>query len=426
MKRFLALLLISALCCLPHVLSADENELWCDYPPGPGAGAGKHIVLISGDEEYRSEEALPMLGKILAQRHGYRCTVLFAINPETGEIDPNNQNNIPGLDKLNDADLVIMALRFRCLPDEQMKYFDEYLMSGRPIIALRTSTHAFRNSEEIESSYPQYGGNREWQGGFGKQVLGETWVNHHGHHGQQSCRGVVNEDLADHVLLRGVNDVWGPTDVYGIRELPDNSQVLLYGQVIDGMLPEDEPVEGEQNDPMMPLAWTRTWNNDGGSGNAIFCTTMGAATDFESAGLRRLVVNTAYQMTGLETAITDSLNVDYVDPYEPTNFGFDGFRKSMRPVDYDLKAPPLVPPVSTQPLPPTAGVISGPVAQAGPVVMYGQSDCSSVYRGSPAVVLTPCHATPACSCCHQSCVTHGQTWPWQRRILRRRCGFGRR
>ena len=188
MNNRFALSFIVALCCLTHALPAGGDQLWCEYPPGPGPGAGQHIVLISGDEEYRSEEALPMLGKILAQRHGFRCTVLFAIDPESGEIDPNNQNNIPGMEKLADADLVIMALRFRNLPDDQMQHFDKYLMSGRPIIALRTSTHAFRNSEDVENSYPQYGGNDQWRGGFGKQVIGETWVNHHGDHGSQATR----------------------------------------------------------------------------------------------------------------------------------------------------------------------------------------------------------------------------------------------
>ena len=64
-----------------------KNE-WVVYEGNEGPGTGKHIVLVSGDEEYRSEEALPMLGKILATHHGFRCTVLFAIHPETGEIDP--------------------------------------------------------------------------------------------------------------------------------------------------------------------------------------------------------------------------------------------------------------------------------------------------------------------------------------------------
>jgi len=62
---------------------------------------GKHIVLISGDEEYRSEEALPQLAKILTKRHGFDCTVLFAQHPDTlGVINPNYTKNIPGDDSI--------------------------------------------------------------------------------------------------------------------------------------------------------------------------------------------------------------------------------------------------------------------------------------------------------------------------------------
>src|SRR6266550_1186552 len=93
------------------------------YEGKEGPGKGKHIVFLSGDEEYRSEEGLPMLAKILAIRHGFKCTVLFPINPADGTIDPTIQTNIPGMQALQTADLVVMLLRFRELPDDQMKHF---------------------------------------------------------------------------------------------------------------------------------------------------------------------------------------------------------------------------------------------------------------------------------------------------------------
>src|SRR6266446_3480 len=92
-----------------------------------GPGKGKHIVLVSGDDEYRSEEALPQLAKILAKQHGFKCTVLFPIDKETGEIKPDYQENIPGLELLRSADLMVMFLRFRNLPDDQMAYIFEYV-----------------------------------------------------------------------------------------------------------------------------------------------------------------------------------------------------------------------------------------------------------------------------------------------------------
>src|SRR3954452_17720813 len=93
-----------------------------EYKGKNGPGKGKKIVFISGDEEYRSEEGLPMLAKILAVRHGFKCTVLFPIDPADGMINPNIQTNIPGFEEIASADMVVMQLRFRELPDEKMKY----------------------------------------------------------------------------------------------------------------------------------------------------------------------------------------------------------------------------------------------------------------------------------------------------------------
>src|SRR5262249_32086817 len=152
---------------------------------------GKHIVLISGDEEYRSEEALPQLGKILAKHHGFKCTVLFAIDPKTGEISPNTTNNIPGLDQLKTADLMLIATRFRNLPEEQMQHVVDYLETGKPVIGLRTATHAFAGMKGKFAKYNNGSGDKTYQGGFGRQILGEMWISHHGGHGSQSTRGII-------------------------------------------------------------------------------------------------------------------------------------------------------------------------------------------------------------------------------------------
>ena len=101
---------------------------WVKYEGREGPGKGKHIVFITGDEEYRSEEAMPMMGKILSVRHGFDCTVLFAMDDETGTIDPDNQTNIKGMHFVKDADLVVLFTRFRELPDDQMKYFVDHLL----------------------------------------------------------------------------------------------------------------------------------------------------------------------------------------------------------------------------------------------------------------------------------------------------------
>src|SRR5437588_1445497 len=204
-------------------------------------GKGKHIVLVSGDEEYRSEEALPQLAKILSTHHGFKCTVLFAIDPKDGTINPDKKDNVPGLEALKTADLMVIFTRFRDLPDEQMKHVVDYVESGRPIIGMRTATHAF--NFKSGRSYTKYGWkNPEWDGGFGRQVLGETWISHHGQHGKQSTRGVLAPSKKELPILTGINDgdIWGPTDVYAVRlPLPGDSHPLVLGQVLTGMKPTD-------------------------------------------------------------------------------------------------------------------------------------------------------------------------------------------
>ena len=307
---------------------------------GGGPGAGKHVVLISGDEEYRSEEALPQLGKILADRHGFRCTVLFAIDPETGAIDPNTTGNIPGLAALEGADLMVIATRFRNLPDEQMGHIAAYVESGRPIIGMRTATHAFRIPEGRR--YHRYSWDSEiagWEGGFGRRVLGETWIAHHGRHGEQSTRGVIPEPAEDRPITRGIadGDIWGRTDVYKVRlPLPGDSEPIVLGRVLDGMEPDAEAVEGGKNDPMMPIAWTRTYGSASGERGRVFATTMGAAGDLRSEGVRRMLVNAVYWALGMEGRIPKGgTEVGLVGEYEPSAFGFGDFRQGMRPGDFE-------------------------------------------------------------------------------------------
>ena len=174
-------------------------------------------MLVSGDEEYRSEQALPQLAAILSQRHGFHCTVLFAIDPKDGTIQPDLTTNIPGLEALDTADLMVLFTRFRDLPDAQMKHIVDYVEAGKPIVAMRTATHAF----DIKSSptYRQWSWNsKEWDGGFGRQVLGETWIAHHGKHKVQSTRAVFAAGHAGHPVLRGISggEIWAPTDVYKV------------------------------------------------------------------------------------------------------------------------------------------------------------------------------------------------------------------
>jgi hypothetical protein len=314
----------------PNLPAADSVE----YEGASGPGFGKHIVFLAGDEEYRSEEGLPMLAKILATRHGFKCTVLFSINPATGAIDPDCQTNEPGIEALDTADLCVMQLRFREWPDAQMKHFVDYLKAAKPFVALRTSTHAFSYQQNKNSPYAEYSwDSAAWTGGFGRQVLGETWVSHYGDHGKQSTRGVIDQSAKDHPVLRGVADLWWPSDVYTVNHVPPDAQVLVWGRVLSGMKPEDPPAEGEKTHSLMPLAWVHGYPTESGKIQRVFATTAGAAVDLENEGLRRLLVNACYWGLGMESNAPAKADVDFVGEYNPSFFGFGKSKHGVKPQD---------------------------------------------------------------------------------------------
>lgn len=306
------------------------NGNWISLEGGEGPGKGKHIVFMTGDEEYRSEEGLPMLAQIMSRRHGFRCTVLFAIDPETGHVSPNEQTNIPGMHHLESADMLVMLVRFRELPDEDMKYFVDYVFSGKPVLALRTSTHAFEYTRNPSSPYAKYTcTSTEYDGGFGRQVLGDTWVAHYGVHGVESTRGVPNAAHADHPILTGVGTIWCPTDVYEVHP-PSDVEVLIDGHVLKGMEPGDEE---NPEKPPLPVAWIRQPDTGRGTGR-VFCSTMGAAIDLRDESLRRLIVNGIYWCVGMESAITPKSSVEPVGAYNPSYFGFTNESTGKRPEEF--------------------------------------------------------------------------------------------
>jgi type 1 glutamine amidotransferase len=297
-----------------------------------GPGKGKHVVLVSGDEEYRSEEALPQLARILSEHHGFKCTVLFAVDPADGTVNPNVNNNIPGLEALGTADAMILFTRFRDLPDDQMKHIADFVNAGKPIIALRTATHAFAPAKN--KTYQRWHW-KEPTGGFGRLYLGETWVAHHGVHGKESTRAIFAAGKARHPILRGIADgeIWGPTDVYTVKPATDRD-VLLYGQVLTGMGEKDPPLPGPKNDPMMPVAWTKTYTAESGKSGRVFTTTMGSSQDLQNEAFRRLLVNATYWAAGLENKIPKKAKVDLVGTYKPTPFKFNGHQRGRKPEQF--------------------------------------------------------------------------------------------
>jgi type 1 glutamine amidotransferase len=219
-----------------------------------------------------------------------------------------------------------------------MQRFERAYLRGTPIIGLRTSTHAF-NGFAADSPWATWNYNRA--GGWGKRVLGETWVTHWGRHKVEATRGVIEPTATGHPLLRGVPSVFGDTDVYEAYP-PADAEILMRGLVLQTLERDAAPADYRKrrasdkqeqgvNDPPMPIVWTRQHRNEQGRTNRVLTTTMGSATDFQDEAFRRLVVNGVYWALGLD--VPARADVTYVDPYTPSPYGFDAFRKGLRPAD---------------------------------------------------------------------------------------------
>lgn len=318
-----AFLLLLAGCAAPPPHPVPDDPRWLTYPGGDGPGRGKHIVLVAAEQEYRSEQSMPMLAKVLATHHGFHCTVLFA--QHDGLVDPTQKtraedktvvHDVPGLEHLAHADLLILFSRFLTLPPAQLAHITDYLDSGKPIFALRTANHGFLG----EFPY-QVNGKRVR---FGEDVLGGTFLGHHGNWHADSTRATPAPGATDHAILRGVGDVWGPSDVYRTfpegKGLPNGCTALLMGQPLLGRQPTDAP--NPDKEPL-PVAWTKTWTGNRGLTARVFHFTMGSGADFQNEGVRRVAVNAAYWCLGLEDRIEPARSVACVGAYEPLDTGFD-------------------------------------------------------------------------------------------------------
>lgn len=323
MNRLLAFALF--VCSFSTVTAAEPVV----YEGKSGPGVGKHIVFLAGDHEYRSEETLPALARILAKHHGYKCTVLFTVHPETGEIDPA-ADNLPGTEALATADLAVIFLRFKNLPAEQMQPIIDYLDRAGPVVGLRTATHAFKipkNSQFVRFDF-QYEGD-EYHRGFGRQVLGESWSGHYGKNHEMSTRLTVVPAEKDHPIMRGVTQPWVQAGGYWTEPMED-STVLALAQPLNGMTP-DSPI-AEDKDPC-PGAWTRHYEGKGGKKGRVFTTTYGASEDLLDDDFRRMMVNACYWAAGDETKIKPGLKIDFVGDYNPVMFCNGGHRRGVKPAD---------------------------------------------------------------------------------------------
>jgi hypothetical protein len=312
-------------------LAAAQNPHLVVYEGDKGPGRGKHIVFIAGDHEYRSEESLPQLARILAKHYGFKCSVFFTVDPDTGFINPGN-SKIAGLEALDKADLLVLFTRFQDFPDDQMQHIVNYVDRGGPIVAFRTATHAFqiKRADAKFAKYDWQNKDEAYKGGFGRQVLGETWVSHYGTNHKQSSRLILEPSQLTHPILRGVKDVWVQSGGYTADPLPP-STILARGQVLNGMAPDAAPAPDKQQ---LPVAWVRTYKGSSGKTGRVFTTTHGASEDLLNEGFRRMAVNACLWATGLEKNIKADSEVSLVGPYHPSTFSFGGHAKGVKPSDF--------------------------------------------------------------------------------------------
>ena len=300
------------------------------YEGTDGPGKGKHIVFLANDHEYRSEESLPQLARILAKHHGFKCTVIFGIDPASGEIVAGSAMNMPGIEALDSADLAVVFLRFQNLPPEQMKHFDDYLNRGGPVIGMRTATHGFKiPSDAAFAKYSfDYQGS-DYQLGFGHQVLGQTWVGHYGQNHKQSTRIAILPDKASHPILRGVKDIW--VQAGGYVGKPTDGEILTMAQPLNGMTPES-PADATK--PPQPSEWTRSYKSASGKVGRVFTSLYGTSEDITNEGYRRMMVNSCFWALGLEDAIQADLNIAFVGAAKPNTFAGGAHARGIKPEMY--------------------------------------------------------------------------------------------
>ena len=330
MKSQIVLAIVSILVMQSFAHAKD----WVVYEGDSGPGKGKHIVFIASDHEYRGEETCPAIARIMAKRYGFKCTVLFGLDDE-GHIKAGS-SNIPGMEMLESADMLFLFLRFVKPADDSMKHFEAYLDRGGPVLGLRTTTHAFNGIKGKYAKYNYNNGDANFEGGFGRQFLGETWnprkgAGHYGSNHRFSTRLHTVKEQANHPVMAGVKDMHTKAGAYSAVPMP-NSVILATNQVLKSMEPDAEPLEGKTP---QPTVWVRTYKSKSGKEGRVFCSTQGASQDIVNEGFRRCVINGTFWCMGMEESIKPDMDVAFVGPYNPVNFSFGGERKKVKPADIE-------------------------------------------------------------------------------------------
>lgn len=305
------------------------------YEGTEGPGKGKHIVFIANDHEYRSEETCPLIAKILAKHHGFKCTVLFGVD-DNGDIKGGG-TPIPHLEVLKDADLLFFYTRFMTLPDEQADAIVDYFERGGPTIGLRTSTHCFNGQKGKWAKLNFNHKGDDYLGGLGEQIFGNTWHKERGqdHYGQNHNKGSHISPIpgATHPVLTGVQPFHAYSGAYLSRP-PAGSAPLLQVQVLNTFGPGDKFQEGKET---VNAGWAREHYvaPSGTKKDArVVYASFGASEDIADEGARRFLVNSSLWALGLEDNIKPDLDISFVGGYNPSPYTTGAFyRLGVKPSD---------------------------------------------------------------------------------------------
>ena len=225
-----------------------------------------HVVFIAGEPEYGSHWSLPKIADDLQERFNIKSTVIHSWRGGVDDYDIPGRvipqySAIPNLEIINDADLIVLFIRFRIPPPEQFEILQEYFDSGKPAIAFRTTSHAFWHDERKGWFVPFFGGHY-------KTHLGNA----------AGTTSMVPAEQLDHPILRGVpkSEYLGYGGVYLTHPLNETATPLMFGKTGD--------------DPAQPL----TWINEYKKGQKIFYTGLGSLENFLNEGFLNMVYNTIY------------------------------------------------------------------------------------------------------------------------------------
>ncbi|MES2795190.1 MAG: ThuA domain-containing protein [Bacteroidota bacterium] len=251
------------------------------------------IVFVCGDHEYSGEYTLPLIANELEKKYGFRTKVLKSYP------DQNAEKNIPGLEILKEADLVVFYLRWRLLPPNQLAMIEDYLKSGKPVVGFRTSTHAF--------NFPKGHESEKWNA-FGEFALnappgwGAKGHTHYGHKSTTDVYGIAAS--AKHPILRGINPTFHVSS-WLYRVLPDypikGSEWLLMGKSIN---PDKAAIDN-------PVAWV----GKNSFGAKVFTTTLGHPEDFSVESFQHLIINAVHFQLGKKVPKKWKGKIDINVPY---------------------------------------------------------------------------------------------------------------